>query len=591
MTNPDNSQSVGRTAPTPKRCAIYARYSSEMQRESSIEDQIYKCREYAAKQGMVVLEEYVFSDQAVSGTSLGGRDGISRIMAAAKRRPRPFDFLLIDSTSRLARNLIQALTIMKTLEFLGIHLVSVSQSLNSADKCGNQLFTLCGMMDEQFIQSHADNVRRGQEGCVRKGHIAGGRCYGYRNVPIEDPSQKGDYGRPAVIGVYREVEPTEADVVRRIFEMYASGLSLDKIARKLRGEQVPAPCPPRKTSIRAWSPEGISAILRNEKYIGKHIWKRTTSVRDPDGRVATRPVPEEEWVRHEVPTWQIVSDELWNRVREELERKKHYGIPKHGGLGRTERSQSYLFSGLLVCGLCVQEGRGERSIVIVDGSGDAVRYGCGLHRYKGACANATTIRRDRLEEQLLGWLTHDLFHSHVVEQAAKSFYAAVQQRVSELKAEERRNAVNAPELRKELAKKEQEARNAADFILSVGRRASPSMQVNETGASDRPRFRGADSAELIRRRLVRLGCSWGGRNGERVATSRTQDLRAFGTDARVLEFVFGLAPLATNVHGMCPSESITSPSAWSGPARGLMGPADPHLVEMTKRSANPATTA
>jgi hypothetical protein len=172
-------------------------------------------------------------------------------------------------------------------------------------------------MDEQHIQSHADKTRRGQEGRVLNRCVPGGRCFGYKNVPVEDPNRKGDYGRPYVIEVRGEIVEEEAAVVREIFGMYASGHSFDKIAQYLRAKQVPPPLPPRRNSIRAWSTDGISAMLLNEKYIGLHIWKRTTTVRDEMGRIATRATPEGDWIKCQVPEWRIVSDELWDKVQEQ----------------------------------------------------------------------------------------------------------------------------------------------------------------------------------------------------------------------------------------------------------------------------------
>ncbi len=481
MTKLDDMQGNKRAVPTLKRCAIYARYSSDMQRETSIEDQVRKCREYAVKQGWLVVEDYVRFDQAASGTSLSGRDGISSLVAAAEERPRPFDVLLIDDSSRLARNLIDGLTIVRRLIFLGVSVVSVSQGISSGDKSGSQLFTLFGMMDEQHIQGHADRVRRGQEGRVLKRCVPGGRCYGYRNVPIEDPTRKGDYGRPYVIEVHREIVEEEAAVVREMFGMYASGYSFDQIAQHLRAKQARPPFPPRRNSIRAWSTEGISSMLLNEKYIGLHIWKRTTTVRDEAGRIETRATPEEDWVKCQVPEWRIVSDELWNKVQEQRARKNKIGIRKLGGTERTKRSQTYLFSGLLVCGSC------EQAISIVDCGidGTNVRYGCGLHRYKGACANVATIRRENLEGEIVGWLTRDLSQGDRLEQIANCFHAKLEARIAELQSEARKNAISKPELLKERAEKVQEAWALTDFIVAHGSQASPTVQTRLAAAEAR----------------------------------------------------------------------------------------------------------
>ena len=102
------------------KCAIYARYSSDLQRETSIEDQIRKCREFAAPKGWVILDDYVRYDQAISGAALAGRDALYALLAAAQRKPRPFDRILIDDTSRLARNVAEALTMVATLKFHGV---------------------------------------------------------------------------------------------------------------------------------------------------------------------------------------------------------------------------------------------------------------------------------------------------------------------------------------------------------------------------------------------------------------------------------------------------------------------------------------
>lgn len=67
-----------------QRCAIYARYSSDLQRESSIEDQIRRCREYALRQGWQVVEELVSADRAVSAASVAGRDGLQQLVRAAR---------------------------------------------------------------------------------------------------------------------------------------------------------------------------------------------------------------------------------------------------------------------------------------------------------------------------------------------------------------------------------------------------------------------------------------------------------------------------------------------------------------------------
>ncbi len=96
----------------------------------------------------------------------------------------------------------------------------------------------------------------------------GGRCFGYRNVAIEDPTRMGKYGRAAVSGVKLEFDEEQAAIVLRVFNMYADGNSLATIAKILNAEGVQAPQPPRNRQIRAWHPSAIREMVRNERYRG-----------------------------------------------------------------------------------------------------------------------------------------------------------------------------------------------------------------------------------------------------------------------------------------------------------------------------------
>jgi site-specific DNA recombinase len=227
------------------RCAIYARYSSDLQREASIEDQVRKCRDYAKRMGWRVLDAYVRCDEAKSAATIAGRPALQSLSQDAKTKPRPFDRILIDDTSRLARNLPDSLRLIDTLRYYGVHVTSVTQGIDSEHSSARQLLTLNGMMDEQYLVNLGEKVHRGQEGRALLGLQPGGKCYGYRNVPIEDHTRTAKYGRPAISGVRLEIEPDQAVVVQRVFEAYAEGKSLATIAKTLNAEGVLAPQPPR----------------------------------------------------------------------------------------------------------------------------------------------------------------------------------------------------------------------------------------------------------------------------------------------------------------------------------------------------------
>jgi DNA invertase Pin-like site-specific DNA recombinase len=134
------------------RCAIYARYSSDLQRESSVEDQIRKCREFAQRSGWSVLEDFVCADRAISAAAVAGRLEFKSLLDSAKKKPHPFDRILVDDTSRLARNVADALNAVATLSFHGVGVSFVSQGIDSLSKSARQLLTLHGLVDEQFLE-------------------------------------------------------------------------------------------------------------------------------------------------------------------------------------------------------------------------------------------------------------------------------------------------------------------------------------------------------------------------------------------------------------------------------------------------------
>src|SRR5579863_9129491 len=97
------------------RCVIYARYSSDMQRDASIEDQFRRCEEYAARQGWTIVQKY--ADRAISGATSAGRQELQSMLRASRQLPRPFDRVLVDDTSRLDRNLSEFLKTIDQLKY------------------------------------------------------------------------------------------------------------------------------------------------------------------------------------------------------------------------------------------------------------------------------------------------------------------------------------------------------------------------------------------------------------------------------------------------------------------------------------------
>src|SRR5690606_4276096 len=166
----------------------------------------------------------------------------------------------------------------------------------------------------------ARRTRRGLEGLARSGKPTGGRAYGYISAADSGTGQL-------------EIDPQQAEIVRRIFEMYADGASPRAIAERLNAEGVPSPGSSwQRTSRRKskWLASAIwgnpargIGILNNELYRGRLIWNRFRWVRSAadSSKRRCKLNPESEWiVRHE-ERLRIVSDELWQRVKQRQARQ------------------------------------------------------------------------------------------------------------------------------------------------------------------------------------------------------------------------------------------------------------------------------
>jgi site-specific DNA recombinase len=387
------------------RCACYTRFSTDKQTPISTEDQIRKCKEFAETKGWTLLENHLYADEAVSGAG-GDRDGLKRLLAAAKSVPRPFEVVLVDDTSRLSRNVGDASRIREQLGFVGVRIIAVSQGIDSQDEQSEVLFDVHALVDTLYIKELGKKTHRGLEGLALRGFHTGGNCFGYRNVRVEG-------------GVKLEVEESEATTVRRIFEMAASGISLKKIAKTLNQERIAPPRPRAKKENPTWCPTAIHAMLRREMYAGRVIWNRSRFVKSPGtNKRISRPRPRSEWREIERPELRIVCSELWERVQTRLAwTKKIYGQQIRNGLLNRAASSRYLFSGIVKCDVCggnlvITSGRSRRGYR---------RYGCSQHFYRGTCHNGLQIRKDWLEEKLLAGLQHAVLQPEAVSYAVAEF--------------------------------------------------------------------------------------------------------------------------------------------------------------------------
>lgn len=352
------------------KVALYARCSSDLQSDLSIDDQLRICRARAHREGWEVVAEYV--DRQITG-SVMERSGLQQMLSDS--RAGRFDVVLAEALDRLSRDQEGTAHIFKRLKFARVRLFTLSENEVDVLHVGFK-----GTMNQLFLTDLSRKTHRCLEGRVLAGKSAGGLAYGYSLVRKVD-------GQGNVIRGEREINEEEAAIVRRIFQDYKLGKSPRKIAFDLNAEGIQGP------RGNEWAASTINGnrkrgtgILNNELYIGIQVWDRQSFVRDPDtGKRVARPNGAETAKRVEVPELRIIDQELWEDVRRyqsSLDRKMSVG---------DKRRPPKLFSHLLKCGHC-----GGGMSIVAQG-----RYGCSTARNKGTCANRTTIAESEIEMRVL----------------------------------------------------------------------------------------------------------------------------------------------------------------------------------------------
>ena len=387
-------------------CAIYARISTDKQSRLSPADQVRKCKEFAEANDLYVLDQQIYIDEGMSGVG-SDRPSFQKLLSIAYSSTRPFDTILIDDTSRFSRSLPEAMSTVENLRFRGLRVIFVSQGIDTLSEQADVQMTVHGLVDSLYVKELAKKTHRGIEGRVLRGLHSGGRCYGYSAVPAGEGESKR-----------LVVNEQEARVVKRIFEMSANGTSLKKIAKVLNMEVVP---PPRSRSGRAntWCPTAIRAMLKRELYKGERIWNKAEFRKVPGtNKRRSRPRHENQWKRIRLSELMIVSEKLWDEVQARLKSfadKCRSNRPT--GLLPRSLTNDRLFSGLLKCSMC------GGNLVISTGGGTHrhPKYACSNRVNRGTCSNDLYIRRDELEERLLGNLQAELLQPEAINLAITEF--------------------------------------------------------------------------------------------------------------------------------------------------------------------------
>jgi DNA invertase Pin-like site-specific DNA recombinase len=430
---------------------VYARFSSENQREQSIEDQIRVCKEFAKRDGITVIDNHIYFDEAQSG-SIRSRPGLEALKRAAE--DKQFDVVLVDDSSRLSRDNQHFNTLLCLFQYWGIALISVSDGLDMREEHAKVAYQFRGIINELYLTDLKKKTHRGQMGQVLRGFSVGSRGYGYSTVP-QGESKYDKKGRLRAEGFKLVIVPDEARIIQRIFRDFIACKAITKIAKDLNDEAVP-------TKVRlkgGWNVSTISRILKDEKYIGRFVWNRTTTVKDPlSGKMKQIDRPKEEWVLQERTDIRIISDEEWAAAQARWQEIEGVFLSKKGKKGFQGKRKSYvdshpthLLSGALKCGTC------GGAIALVSGKGGGY-YGC-LNASRHSCTNTTLIPRKRLEVKFLGALNEQVLKPEVLSEVYERTAKKIKEQFAQVPEELRLKKI-------ELNRAETRVHNFIEFIAS-----------------------------------------------------------------------------------------------------------------------------
>ena len=373
------------------RVVIYARYSSENQSEKSIDDQVRVCKKYITENGLTLAKNHIYADEAVSG-SLRNRPGLQALENAMENKE--FDAVAVDDLSRLSRSNHQMLTMVMKFNYHQVKIISVSDGIITDDDNAKLGIHIRGFINELYLDDLKKKTMRGLEGQKLRGFSTGESVFGYNSHPVGE-LKLNKKGQPKYEGMAHKIDPQEADFVRRIFDEFIQGKSISKIVKNLNNDRVPT----KKGFTGGWNTSTVSRILKNEKYIGKWVWRKWKNVRDPlTGKIKKVFRPEKDQLSQFKEDLVIIDKEIWEKGQKRWQEIDGAFPVRKGVKGKKQKSYvhtspTHLLAGLLKCDSC------GGAIVLISGKGSRY-YGC-YNAKRKTCENKLIVPRKRVEEIII----------------------------------------------------------------------------------------------------------------------------------------------------------------------------------------------
>ena len=342
-----------------KVAAAYIRVSTDDQIEFSPDSQLEKIKLYAERNQMLLPKEFIFMDEGISGRNTKKRAAFNTMIGLAKRKPKPFDVILVWKYSRFARNREDSVVYKSMLrKELNIDVISISEDVGD-DKMSILFEAMIEAMDEYYSINLAEEVKRGMTETAKRGAVLSIAGYGYKVV-------NGEF----------VIVPEEAEIIKKVFSDYVNGKGLLTIAKSLnamgikthRGNQI------ENRTVEYW--------LNNPVYIGKTRW-------NPDGKLS-RNYTATTAIISDAPHQAIIDMDTWEKAQEKMKMQK----AKFRKYFNSDRKDlSHWLTGIVRC---------EKCGAVLSNQGGF--FGCS-NRSRGTCKGVGYIKTDKLDKIILDTLS------------------------------------------------------------------------------------------------------------------------------------------------------------------------------------------
>lgn len=305
-----------------KRVVAYCRVSTDKDDQAnSLESQVAYFKKYIKDNKEWEFVE-IYVDEGISGTSTKKRKAFNKMIGDAELNL--FDLILTKEISRFARNTLDSIFYTRKLKDLGIGVIFLNDNINTLDPDSELRLTIMSSIAQEESRKTSERVKWGQKRQMEKGVVFGRNILGYE-----------------LTGGVLTVNEKEAEIIKDIFKMYVNdGMGTHTIAKNLQDRGILT-----KNGGKEWTNTNIFKILRNEKYMGDLIQKKTIT---PNYLTHEKKYNkgEEEFVIIENHHESIIDKETFKKAQKETERRRTFK------LDNGKHSNRFLFSGKLKCGIC-----------------------------------------------------------------------------------------------------------------------------------------------------------------------------------------------------------------------------------------------